>query len=88
MSVMQLKKNFIANAGIVIVHAITTAMAATRLIMPRDASIRCLVIESDNIATLIAHTQYCREDRIIFVNYHEPANKTSSNVHELQTDFI
>jgi hypothetical protein len=53
MSVMQLKKNVIANAGVTIVLVITTAMAATRPIMAGDEWIRCLVIESDNIATLI-----------------------------------
>jgi hypothetical protein len=53
LSVMQLKKNFIANAGVTIVLVITTAMAATRPIMAGDAWIRCLVIEYDNIAALI-----------------------------------
>jgi len=53
MSVMQLKKNVNANAGVTIVLVITTAMTATRPIMAGDAWIRCLVIESDNIATLI-----------------------------------
>jgi hypothetical protein len=48
-----LKNNFIANAGITIVLVITTAMAATIPIMARDAWIRCLVIEYNNIFTLI-----------------------------------
>lgn len=50
---MQLKKNFIANAGVTIVLVITTAIAATRPIMAGDAWIRCLVIEYDNIVALI-----------------------------------
>jgi hypothetical protein len=49
---MQLKKKVIANAGVTIVLVITIAMAATRPIMAGDASIRCLVIEFDNIAPL------------------------------------
>jgi len=53
MSVMQLKKKVIANAGVAIVYVITTAMAATRAIMAGYASIRCLVIEFDNIVPLI-----------------------------------
>jgi len=48
-----LKNNFIANAGITIVLVITTAMAATISIMAEDAWIRCLVIEYNNIFTLI-----------------------------------
>lgn len=37
MSVMQLKKNVIANAGVTIVLVTTKAMAATRPIMAGDA---------------------------------------------------
>ena len=58
---MQLKKNFIANAGVTIVYVITTAMAATRAIMAGDVSIRCLVIEFDNIAPLV--------DSILFTSH-------------------
>jgi hypothetical protein len=46
MSVMQLKKFFIANAGVTNVLVNTTAIAATITMMDR---VRCLVIESDNI---------------------------------------
>ena len=53
MSVMQLKKFFIANAGLIIVLVITTAEAATMPMMVRDVWIRCLVIESDNITTTL-----------------------------------
>jgi hypothetical protein len=52
-SVIQLKKNVIANACVATVHVITTAMAATRPIVTGDASISCLIIESDNVAALI-----------------------------------
>jgi len=48
-----LKNNFIANVGVTIVFVITTAMAATIPIMAGDAWIRCLVIEYNNIFTLI-----------------------------------
>jgi hypothetical protein len=37
MSVMQLKKNVIANAGVTVVLVTTKAMAATRPIMAGDA---------------------------------------------------
>jgi hypothetical protein len=50
MSVMQLKKFFIANAGVTIALVITTVTAAP---MPMMDRIRCLVIESDNIVILI-----------------------------------
>ncbi len=53
MSVIQLKKNVIANACVATVHVVTTARAATRPIVTGDASISCLVIESDNVAALI-----------------------------------
>jgi hypothetical protein len=50
---MQLKKNVIANAGVTVALVITVAIAATRPIMAGDVWIRCLVIEYNNIYTLI-----------------------------------
>jgi hypothetical protein len=50
---MQLKKNVIANAGVTVALVITIAIAATRPIMAGDVWIRCLVIEYNNIYTLI-----------------------------------
>jgi hypothetical protein len=47
---MQLKKFFIANAGVIIVLVNTTAIAVNIPMMDR---VRCLVIESDNIIILI-----------------------------------
>lgn len=50
LSVMQLKKFFIANVGVTIVPVKTTAIAETALMIYRD---RCVLIEFDDIVILI-----------------------------------
>ena len=79
MSVMQLKKFFIANAGVTIALVITTAKAAIMPMIVRDVWILCLVIESDNMTTVI---DSINQFTIILIYSKRAVQYTQCNAHE------